>query len=353
MVMASKSWQVGRLLNPSWKTAPHLSAADRLVGIELEYENVTGIVLHDPHNFTVPVLPYTPRWRAVRDGSLRNNGAEFVSEPIHANTVSSALTELFDGSKLSYKWHTSVRTGLHVHVDVRDFGLDELKSLLIAYCLSEPALFHYVGAEREENIFCVPWYRAPGDAFNILKWFEDRGGPESLSNYLMHLSKYDALNWMPLIKYGTIEFRHACSTKDIQRIEEWVKICVQVVDLALKYDPKSLLSLYLDRPDNFPEQHVHSSLATPDYEALMLRTNAEWLAQRMTYTEPAFDPSDKNAWIRINDKLPYKPKKPKGVAYLRLRNKATLTPGSVTQPLPIDAPQELEQDFIADFDTHF
>lgn len=304
MALASKDWQLGRLINPKWSTAS--KPESRLVGIELEYEHVTGIQLGNPHG-SDPKPLLTSRWHAVQDGSLRNQGGEFVSIPIPVSQVSSALSELFTAPGAS-KWQTSIRTGLHVHVDVRDFNLDELRCLLTAYCLSEPALFNYVGIEREENVFCVPWYRAPADMETVLTWLDHKGGPNNASDYFNHLSKYDALNLMPIIKFGTVEFRHAQCTKDKAYIAEWAHICTNVVELALKYTQEQLLQAYLIDPNNFPRTYISPLCHMMDYEARMLRSNAEWLANQTLKVKEVFDPRDKSQWIRLNDKIPYDPK---------------------------------------------
>lgn len=304
MAIASSNWQIGKLTDPKWSTSKR--PKERLVGIELEYEHVSGISLGNPHQ-SGPKVHVTPRWYGVTDGSLRNSGAEFVSIPIPISQVSSALAELFQIPG-SAKWQTSIRTGAHVHVDVRDFNLEEFRCTLTGYALSEPALFNYVGLDREENIFCVPWYRAPADLETAVAWLDAKTGPSNAEIYFGHMSKYDALNLMPITKFGTVEFRHAPCTKEQAQIAEWASICVNVVEMGIKYNQNQLLQEYLANPNAFPRNFISPMCHMLDYEVLMLRSNAEWLAHQTLKTREVFDPKDKTQWVRLNDKIVYDPK---------------------------------------------
>ena len=293
-------FQVSKALNT--KGAP-IFGDERLVGLELEFEGVVGITLDEPHQ-TQTVNYVTPKWQAVKDGSLRNSGAEFVSIPIPIGSVRAAVAELFSCFPSSKSWELSIRTGLHVHVDVRDFTLEQLRTLVMAYCLIEPALFNYVGSEREESVFCIPWYRAQQDCLTILGILDTKLLPQKCIQMIREppLSKYDAVNWCPISKFGTIEFRHSPSSLSAVDIAKWAEICESIVSVAFKYSQAELLQAYLDDINSFPWRIVNSSLRPPNYERLMITTGAEWLANR-TLKQDAPDPKNPTTWLRVNDRL--------------------------------------------------
>lgn len=301
-MMKRTTWQVGRLFDKNWSPPP---VTDRLVGIELEYENVTGLHLAEPHRDPTAakvVIPNTV-WEPVRDGSLRNSGAEFVSSPIPKSTVAQEVETLFRSVWTSSRWQLSIRTGLHIHVDVRDFELAELEAVNTGYCLIEPALFHFVGQAREDSVFCIPWYKAHADCNRVTESLAMRGDPQTKLLRLREptMSKYDAVNWCPISRLGTIEFRHAANSLDPAWIGQWADICVAVIELGKRYTRQELIDMYRQSPDAFP-QRVHKALACPDYEALMLRTGAEFLAHK-TLPPPEPDPKNLKNWIRMNDRL--------------------------------------------------
>lgn len=176
-----------------------------LFGLEIEAENIPN-----PPSF----LYY---WHTVKDGSLRNNGREFVSIPMRASQIEPALAYLKE-CLYSYKndYEFSPRTSVHIHMNVRDFSWDRVKTFILLYAIFERHFFHLVGKVRESNIFCVPLYKTNQlDDILIL---------EELPKW----HKYNAVNLACIygdddVKgYGTIEFRHLYGTLDSKTILTWV-----------------------------------------------------------------------------------------------------------------------------------
>ena len=184
------------------------------LGIEVETEN---ILFWNPD-----VAPY---WKMTEDGSLRNNGREFISVPIKAFRVENALTTLFT-KQLNRDIDFSERTSIHVHMNVRTMTLEQLKTMVLLYLVFERALFRYVHPDRYNNIFCVPLN-------------ETAFGEKLLSLFhtdLLQFSwlKYTALNLCPIFEKGTIEFRHLHGTKDIKEIVNWINLILCLKKAALK-----------------------------------------------------------------------------------------------------------------------
>lgn len=167
------------------------------------------------------------KWESHEDHSLRGGrefttrggmiGEELVNE-IHNISTYCLEKNFSDGYP---------RAGIHLHVDVTDMNEKSNTELLNAVCcylLFESAMFRFAGDWRRACGFCDPLLLSqsgmPKLAKMLLDW--DTVSPKSLAG----LDKYQALNFLPLVDYGTIEFRVLPTTFDVERILNWVNICI-------------------------------------------------------------------------------------------------------------------------------
>ena len=194
------------------------------IGIEVETENVT---YWDDG--------YSPYWKITEDGSLRNNGREFISVPIKAFRVENALTSLFE-KQLNKDIDFSERTSIHIHMNVRTMTVEQLKTMILLYLVFEKAMFRYVNPDRYDNIFCVP-LNETNFGGNLRGLFEE--------DYIHDMSwlKYTAMNLCPIFEKGTVEFRHLHGTKDIKEIVNWINLILCLKKAALKNSSLVLPSL--------------------------------------------------------------------------------------------------------------
>lgn len=285
---------VEQVIGPS--KDPHIGAAllsclgkTRAVGIELELEHVQGYEL--PSNESgFYALAGAPGWAIKRDNSLRNNGAEFISFPSEINGIMEKVLLLFAQPK-SKKWETSARTGLHVHVNVRDFTWQELRALVVTYCLVEPALFAWVGKEREENIFCVPYYRTPRAVLNFYPLQNKVLLQEGLQNLNANWCKYTALHLAPAARLGSVEFRHAPSWLDPPRIAAWARLCERVVSYAKGKEPKQVIEEWDSNWVGF----ISRFSWIPNYYEIVQKLDSDFLANVVAGIEVS-----KDAWNTTN-----------------------------------------------------
>ena len=195
---------------------------DQLVGIEIEAENFGG------YNKTNKVLE---AWNITTDGSLRNNGIEFVSNPLQVSIVSDALRELFSNqlSKLDF----SRRTSIHVHMNVRDMRYCDFINLIKIYICFEYALFRFAGDFRRKSIFCVPIQETSllQSTIKSSDFFFRAANP---------WMKYSAFNLSPVSTQGTVEFRHMQGTQNISYITDWIDILCCLRKYAESIDPEKL-----------------------------------------------------------------------------------------------------------------
>jgi hypothetical protein len=188
----------------------------RKYGIEVELENWEG-------------SPSPGMWRAAEDHSLRAGGIEFISPPL---TVKDGLAQidLLYTYKDRFDLESSVRTGIHVHANCSDLSINKVRAVLTVYALVEPLLFHFCGGQREDCIYCVPLSLcddAPGSMLSFLR--------SQNKNRTPNLSKYLALNILPLSSLGTIEFRHAPVFEKSSQLKQWLHIVDRVVSFSIGY----------------------------------------------------------------------------------------------------------------------
>lgn len=164
------------------------------IGVELEVEN----------------LPSPPRrlryWETKSDGSLRNNGIEFVFRgPMGGQDAFNAITEL-DGVLYNSEVDLNIRCSTHVHIDARDMTVPELKRFILAYCYYELFLFRQSGEYRVHSNFCTPMSKAEG-MIDILSRFWYESDTSFLDYVSSNWDKYCSINLLPLRQFGSIEIR--------------------------------------------------------------------------------------------------------------------------------------------------
>jgi hypothetical protein len=199
------------------------------VGIEVEVERVlrTTSVLKLPNGSHL--------WGAKEDGSLRNEGREFVSLPIKGKAIPFALTTLhgiLHNEKNCVGHEFSERTSVHVHVDARELSVEQLANVVLTYIMVEPLLYKFCGKSRHQSIFCVPLNFSDqgeriGRLMNVNNNSVDTHNNEVV-NSISRWLKYTGFNLRPLVEYGTMEFRHMPGTMDVDLLINWINILLKI-----------------------------------------------------------------------------------------------------------------------------
>lgn len=234
--------------SPLWKQlnlkqTPTLTST-RMCGIEVELENCDVLSNADSEHFATydkrfitvagidisQFLNYC--WHRETDGSLRNNGQEYITKLGTTFESASLYTQILEKFITSVERYATAnaRTGLHVHVDMRDLKLIDLQRLLLVYLAFEKAIFDYSG-KRQGSLFCVPLYET---MFPFEK-LRSVVSSQELRDVLSKASKkYMGLNLLPLITQGTIEFRMHSGTYKSKEINSWLTIISDLVDSVTK-----------------------------------------------------------------------------------------------------------------------
>lgn len=212
----------------TYKPSPDLELPSCCVGVEVEAERVPQQFLERP-----PAI-IKNLWKPHIDDSLRNNGMEFsFIEPFFGQDVVTSVRAICEVAA-NNKFASSQRTGIHVHLDVRDLNVEQGFRLLTLYALTERPLYNWIGDNREGNHFCLPWYMAQADLKNIAKaLFSPPGMCQSM---LRNIHRYSGCNLNALSKFGSIEFRHMKTCFDPVRILNWINILMRLKKSSVEMD---------------------------------------------------------------------------------------------------------------------
>lgn len=189
-----------KLVDPTLQT--FFTAYKVPIGIEIEVESFD--------RYTWPRCIY---WSVKDDNSLRDNGAELVSVPIAGKNIDYALYELDTAMKNTQRPRWSHRCSVHVHINVRNWTVEQYQNLVGTYVIFEDLFFSLVPPERKAGSYAYPMRdispenAMPGD----------------------EVGKYCALNiGSSTGDYGTVEFRHSAGTADPRQLRRWIQLIVKL-----------------------------------------------------------------------------------------------------------------------------
>ena len=222
-----------------------------VTGIEIEAEGVNNHKYINPHF-----------WDLTRDGSLRNNGLEFVSQPLAGEALRLALDNFQYTQKIAGGYKYSHRTSVHIHIDIRKLDWESLLTFILLYTMFERPLVKWAGPEREENIFCLPLYKAE-QPLDFLSSLVDRlrrfdGEHVRCRSFLRQMLrrnghvKYGAINFEAMEERGTLEFRSLAGTGDTSRILTWINVLQRIRRYAMMNKPEDLYDIMKYVSENGP-----------------------------------------------------------------------------------------------------
>lgn len=236
------------------------------------------------------------KWRAsvVRDGSMyrehtnrlgrghtilnADKSFEINTSPACGDALVNQLREVTDALKEA-KAHVTLSCGLHVHVDCRDFGYQEIHKLIRVYAYIEDALFASLHPSRLNNNFCNPCGKYFIDKFingvkpdtkslkpalikgvygdNALAKVAGRSYPTYWDSRADHYGRqHNALGGRNEVRYmawnlhsyflrGTVESRMHHGTTDFKEIYDWAKLHIDLFDSVYKI-PENVLNKLLE-----------------------------------------------------------------------------------------------------------
>ena len=229
----------------------------RPFGVELEIE--CSAPISAPQDVLTPtdVDLFQKSWSISNDSSLRGFGYEFVSRS------TSIQGDMFESlgillEKNSRKINLSIRCGLHVHVNIQSFTLDELINFLVVYYLMENVITTRINNTRKGNLFCQRGRDMYNPLFQLLECGINKRGTLRQTWPSENSNKYSALNIVPVRNLGSVEFRFMEATTDTRLIALWAENLSEFVHRA-----KSI------NVDGFMSQALYWSNEKIQYQSLL------------------------------------------------------------------------------------
>lgn len=218
---------------PSFALSPP-PKLDNMFGMEVEVEGCRRFI----EDYQAML---SPEWGVTQDNSLRNTregvGLEFVSIPLTYTQLIQAVVKLYRQTGFKED-NFSDRCSIHVHANVTDFTQEQLSALALFYQAIEDVLFDFVGHYRETNIYCIPWSQCRKN-HDLVTSIMDNGGVYKLKGW----QKYTALNLLPILSQGTVEFRHMHGTANQDKICAWLTLLNNLISLSKEHTIESSINL--------------------------------------------------------------------------------------------------------------
>jgi hypothetical protein len=213
------------MLNLNATQQPFQFRFERPYGIEIEAYNVSETRLNEMfQNFNLG------DWQMKRDSSINGNLAkEIVSPKLKGNKGIEQLAKVcISLDKTKAKVNSSC--GLHIHIDVSDYSLEDWKRLIINYIRLEDFIDSLMpeGRRGNSNRYCqsikVDGFERKVKSASDLR---DIGKKLGYGN-----DRYRKLNTVSYWKHRTVEFRQHSGTTDYNKISNWIMFLTRLVEFS-------------------------------------------------------------------------------------------------------------------------
>lgn len=201
----------------------------RLLGIELEF---------DAGNATFNLPDRLPAgWNRQVDGSLYN-GTEIILNPPEPHEAAIPKIQALNTALDSIGTYAGRRGGMHVHVQVADYTIEDCVRLANLYRHFQPVINHLVAKSRVNNHFC-PAYTAPVTCHMLIEKFRITT-PAATRNEARCSRSYSVVNFA-MVRCAnpqdrTVEFRQGSTSKRADCVAGWAAFLLALTDLAHNED---------------------------------------------------------------------------------------------------------------------
>lgn len=199
------------------------------IEVEIEYE---GQVLYD-----------NEVWSEHADNSLRGQSMELVFRtPLPIVKALKEIKKLYKEFKEKHcKVVPSIRTSVHVHVNVLNMTETELLTLLTTYYLLEPHLEVLVG-DRVNSYYCRTLNGSSKAMIDLISKLEFSGNnlKDIIEEWYVENKRYGSIDLSAIKRFGSLEFRLFPLTEDYKPLYFWVKLLYKLVRYSLNNTPKKV-----------------------------------------------------------------------------------------------------------------
>ncbi len=206
----------------------------QLIGIEIEAEHQNASL---PESYQI-----SNWWEITSDGSLRNGNEYRLNRPMAGNDLANAIRNFFSSGRI----RRAITSGTHIHVDMMEehTSIGSMQALYLLVYILEPAIFSIVDAGREWCGYTNSLESAPADLHAVML------DPQldNVSEKLVSLTnqgrrfKYYGLNFVPLSRFGSVEFRYFPTATSEAEMVEWVQLVMSFKQAAYRLGSTAALS---------------------------------------------------------------------------------------------------------------
>lgn len=176
------------------------------------------------------------------DGSLNDRGIEIITPKLSGEIGRKVLE---DTCRLLNEDNFDVdkRCGLHVHIDSKDYLDSDFKTqkLMLFYLIFEDVIMSFLPLSRRENRYCLPLsnYYHPEEIINCSNieelekiWYRESDSMriERRKDEKYDNTRYAGINFHSLLANGHIEIRYHSGTINFDKIYNWIKLHVRILD---------------------------------------------------------------------------------------------------------------------------
>jgi len=197
-----------------------------------------------PHGFGVEIelegidkrVRNIPLWHDEFDGSLRDNGREFIFDGVYdLDDSKKALLQLKDAFKVAgLKPKATNLTSTHIHIDVRNFNVVQLKSFVAAIMMVEHDLALNSGQDRDNNYFALSTSVSDHRKRELVKVRTDEQFKEFIIEQVRRDHRYSGINFNSIHEHGSLEMRYLGGQANPLNVMPWLVFYANLKDLVLK-----------------------------------------------------------------------------------------------------------------------
>jgi hypothetical protein len=209
-------------------------------GVEFEAYNVDKTVLRNKlvaAGIRCEVEGYThritPHWKIVTDGSLNGNQTFELVSPILKGE--SGMSEVMTVCNILNRCGAKVNKscGTHVHLNAREFSLEQWKRIYINYAKLEKVIDGFMPESRraDNNRYCKGFKNVQ----NFEKQIKNAEDLQKIENLLLN-SRYWKVNPQSYSRHKTCEFRQHAGTTDFVKISGWIRFLSNLTDYSEHYE---------------------------------------------------------------------------------------------------------------------
>jgi hypothetical protein len=193
-------------------------------------------------------------WDVTHDGSLRNNGLEYVtSTPYTLEDALSAIAAMEKATAKSKIANTGY-AGTHIHVNVSDLSITKMFNFALLFLALEDIIAsRYYGEGRKGNLFCL----CASDAEGLINYIYRAVIKGDLTILKTDDIRYSSLNFSSLFKHGTLEFRGQDGIGDFNRARDWLRFLAAFKTRSTQFDDPVAMLMVSSRTDGrFAEEFL-------------------------------------------------------------------------------------------------